>query len=271
MAFEDDELSQDAGEPVELFEFAGSLSTWRYASGAQSVVHGGNTFAPLAGIRRSSFQKASSKDAPVLTVSLPTSAGVVLAHGIATPPRSLTLTVYRYQQRSGDYVIGWTGPVTSITPRGSMAEVKCPSLLGARLSVNVPGLALQHQCQHRLGDDRCRVDLSGMTVSTTVSSVSSATIAVASVGGHPADWFRAGEVVRDSDGERRTILQQAAGVLILHAPFRTLAHGDAITLYPGCDHTEPTCRSKFTNGPNFSGFWFVPDGNPFKTRIPFKR
>ncbi len=270
MAYDDDELSQAAGEPVELFEFAGSLLTWRYASGAQSVVHAGHTFSPLAGLERGGIQKASSKDSPTLTVRLPASAGVVVSHGLAVPPRSLSLTVYRYQQRSGGYVVAWSGPVTTIVPRGAMAEVKCPSLLGARLSVNVSGLALQHQCQHRLGDARCRVDLSGMTVSTTVSSVSGSNVSVASFGGHPSQWFRAGEIVRDSDGERRTILYQAVS-LVLHAPFRELNHGDAVKLYPGCDHTEPTCRTKFTNGPNYSGFWIVPDGNPFKTRIPFKR
>jgi uncharacterized phage protein (TIGR02218 family) len=34
--------------------------------------------------------------------------------------------------------------------------------------------------------------------------------------------------------------------------------GDTFTIYPGCDKTQATCASKFSNLANFGGFPYVP-------------
>jgi hypothetical protein len=45
--------------------------------------------------------------------------------------------------------------------------------------------------------------------------------------------------------------------------FDGIAVGQAVTLYPGCDHTTTTCDGKFSNLNNYGGFPHIPTKNPF--------
>ena len=38
---------------------------------------------------------------------------------------------------------------------------------------------------------------------------------------------------------------------------------DAVTLYPGCDHTLTTCDTAFSNSLNYGGFPAIPQKNPW--------
>jgi len=101
--------------------------------------------------------------------------------------------------------------------------------------------------------------------------VQSRPVTLASIGIAPDQWFRAGEIVRNVDGERRAIVDQAGAVLTLAHPFRTLLNGNGVTLYAGCDHTLATCSDKFNNAVNFGGHPTVPSSNPFLTPIRLTR
>ena len=265
--FATDETSREGSTPAELYEFIGPATTYRYASGIETVTLGGHDYAPLAGLVRTAISLGTTRDTPTLTVTMPVTAAVVAAYAYGEPPRSLELRVYRYQPTSDDYVIDWRGDVTSIKPRGEVAEVSIPSLLAARLGTVVPGLVIRKHCLHVLGDARCRVVMTLFDVATTVSAASGTAVTVASVGGEDDQWFRGGEIVRDSDGERRLIVDQVGGVLELVSPFGTLNGGDAVTLYAGCDHSVATCAAKFNNVVNFSGCATIPKFNPFRVPV----
>lgn len=269
MAYADDEESQASGAPVEVYEFIGSATTWRYASGNVDAVVDGDTYTALAGLARSSISIGTTRDTPTLTVHLPTSAPLVGQYCFATPPRSLRLRLLRMQSVSGEWRVEWDGEVASIKAKGMMAEASSPSNLAARLSTNVPGLTLRVYCLHFLYDARCRVVAATYDHATTVASVSSDgfTVTVSGVGAHPDNWFKAGEIVRDSDGERRSIVAQVGAVLTLASPFRTIANPNPVTMYAGCDHLFATCRSKFGNSPNFGGMPVMPQRNPFRNPI----
>lgn len=273
MAFDDDESSQAASAPIEGYEFVGSATTWRYTSHLESVVIGGDTYTPLAGLQRGRIELGTTRDTPTLTVRLPSSTPVVQHYALASPPRSLQLNVYRLQEVSGEWKKWWHGDITAIKPAGLTAEVKCPSHLAARLATNVPGLSVLSHCNHYLYDARCRVARASFDHATTVAGVSATDgriITVAGVGAFADQYFRAGEIVRDTDGERRTIVDQVGAILKVVAPFRALANGDAVTMYAGCDHTYATCSSKFSNVANFGGFPTMPTFNPFRVSITFE-
>lgn len=269
MSYDSDESSVATGEPQEGYEFIGSATTWRYASGLASVTIDGNAYAPLAGLRRGSISLGTTRDTPTLMVDLPITAQVVQHYAFSTPPRSLRLKVYRQQTNSAEWIVAWDGEVRGISVKGNMATVSVPSALGERLSTTLPTLTVRRHCLHFLYDARCRVARASFDLATTVASVSAdgRTVVVAGVGGNPDDWFRAGEIVRDADSERRSIIGQTGTTLLISAPFRTLANPDAVTLYAGCDHTAATCESKFANLNNFSGCPSLPTATPFGTPL----
>lgn len=269
MTYLDDELSVSDGSRTELFEFIGPGTTWRRTSAAADVVYSGNTYTARAGLRAGVIAIGATSEAAALELTLPVSDAVVSAYGFGSPQRSLRLKVIWLQERSATAQTVWDGEVIAISPTGAMAAVRSVSQVGARMSTPIPAISIQRQCQHFLYDDRCRVDRGSYDVATTVSSISGYTVTVASVGGNPDDWFKAGEIVRASDGERRTIVGNVGAVLSLIAPFATLAASDSVTIYAGCAHSIEVCRDKFGNVVNFGGHPQIPSSNPFD--VPLTR
>lgn len=281
MAYDDDQVGVATSDVTELYEFTGPSTVYRYTSGPASVTYGGHAYAPAAGLGRSTLSSTSTEDTAKLTVTIAASASVIVAHGRALAPRSLGLRVYRQQATSGETRRIWDGEVKSITSSSTtkIATVTSESRVGGRLAARLPVLTIGPRCPHRLYDDRCRVNPDDFDLTTTVSSISGRTVTVASVGGQPDGWFgSSGEIRRDSDGERRSIITQVGAVLTLIAPFSTLAPGDSVTLWAGCDHlywkrkvgpdfAGGDCIVKFDNAINFGGAPAMPSLNPFTAGV----
>lgn len=286
MAYYDDEASEDAGEPVELYEFTAPTTAYRYTSGPVAVVYGGNTYSPAAGLERATVGTGSTNGGSSITVTMRAAESVVQVYGFATEPRTLRLRIYRTQTTSAETVTIWDGVVVAMAVRGHVAEIRSSSQVGVRLATQIPSLSVGGRCRHFLYDGRCRVVRATYVHTTTVSSFSGSTITVAGVGGNPDGWFaNGGEIERDADGERRMIYAQVGAVLTISAPFQTLATSNAVTMWPGCDHThrfftDPTsglpvvrgdCHLKFANAQNFGGHASVPNSNPFTLNIRLTR
>ena len=270
MGAHDDEVSQRAGDVVEGYEFIGPQITYRHTSGTSALIIDGQLFAPGI-LDRTALVAGGIQDTPALAVTMPVSSQLVKDYGFTTPPRSLRLKVHRKQARSGEVVIVWDGQVVSLTPRGRRAEVKSVSQLGARLGASVPSISYQRMCNHFLYDARCRVDRLTFDHTALITGVNATTITINTIGIAPDQWFRAGEIVRDVDGERRTIVDQVGAVLKLSSPFRSIANGDAVTMYAGCDHSIGTCSDKFNNRANYGGHPSVPSSNPWIVGIALTR
>jgi hypothetical protein len=64
--------------------------------------------------------------------------------------------------------------------------------------------------------------------------------------------------------ERRLIVSRSGLVLTLNRPFSSaVAVNDAVTVFPGCDHTKTTCNTHYNNILNYGGF-DMPTKNPFE-------
>lgn len=276
MAHEDDEASVADGDVTELYDFTGPTASYRYTSGSSAVTYGGNSFAPSPGLVRAPVGTSSTRDAPSISLTIRVAESVIQTFGGGAPPRSLRLRIYRTQANSGETRTIWDGVVVGITCKGEMAEVRSTSLVGLRLATQLPSLAVQKRCQHFLYDERCRVDRAAYEHNTTVSSLSGATVAVASVGGALDDYYAVGgEIERVVDGERRAVYEQTGNVLTLSSPFPVLAPGDAVRMWPGCDHmldirdfgtsqvVSGHCLTRFNNVTNYGGHPTVPGANPF--------
>ena len=65
----------------------------------------------------------------------------------------------------------------------------------------------------------------------------------------------------------RWITAHVGDTLTLSYPFKGMAPGETVSVFPGCDGLESTCRNKFNNVLNFSGFTRLPSKNPFSSSI----
>lgn len=267
MAYADDVTSIDDADRIDLYRFDGPQVTYAHTSGTRAITVATIDYAPLAGLRRGPIGASSSSDKKTLTVTMSGACDLAVAYAYTTPPRSLRLRIYEYQRNSAAAVLVWDGEVTAVSARGLEIEVRSSSQLSEKLATPVPGVVCQRRCPHILGDQHCRVDMeaSANKHTTTVSSVSADgfTVTLASIGAFSDDDFRAGKIVRDLDGEARTITGQTGAILTLASPFRVLAGTNAVTLYVGCTKLVSYCYSRFDNVINFGGHPNMPNSNPF--------
>ncbi|WOI54000.1 DUF2163 domain-containing protein [Parvularcula sp. LCG005] len=141
----------------------------------------------------------------------------------------------------------------------------------------VVGRVYGRQCDARLGDRRCGVDLTdgAYTAQAQIVSESARDLSINQDPDHPAGWFTGGTVeVLDGPlaGTRATIREHAvAGNIAILSLWDSLAAPVAATtllrVTAGCDKRLSTCQSKFANAVNFRGFPHIP-GSDILTRYP---
>lgn len=131
------------------------------------------------------------------------------------------------------------------------------------------GRAFQATCDADLGDGRCRIDLdaSAYRASGVIFEVlRDRTFLASGLGAYAPGWFAGGTVTWSSGanaGRRAEVMLHdvadgAVSLVLLEAPVRVLALGDAFILRAGCDKRLDTCRAKFANVANFRGFPHIP-------------
>jgi uncharacterized phage protein (TIGR02218 family) len=139
--------------------------------------------------------------------------------------------------------------------------------IGASGSFDIRGLTASGEAFIQTFQPMCRTDLFSSlcqlnendwdhtgTVDTIVDRFS---FTVAGLGAPPADgWFNQGTFVTAS-GFKAVIANWTLSALLLKTylpvALSRITAGEAITLYPGCDKTGTTCRTKFNNRINFQG------------------
>lgn len=131
------------------------------------------------------------------------------------------------------------------------------------------GRVFQGTCDAALGDGRCRVNLEDAAFkgSGVVDAVIRDRAFTASeLGDFEAGWFAFGTVewTSGANAGRRTevlghdVADGVAILILLEAPVRAIAEGDAFTIRAGCDKRMETCGAKFGNVANFRGFPHIP-------------
>ena len=157
---------------------------------------------------------------------------------------------------------GWLGEV-SLYKQNFIAEVRG---LTQRLSQTI-GELYSASCRATLGDGRCKVNLSGHTVTGTVDASASNIQFTDMARTEGADTFTFGKITFSSGANNGLAMEvkeyrhsEAVGgqvTLALPMPYPILA-GDSYTLIKGCDKTLSTCFGRFNNVVNFRGEPLVP-------------
>lgn len=165
---------------------------------------------------------------------------------------------------AGTLIIFW-GRVAEVRPRRNGVTLTVNSYLDLLTLQPLPRNAYQPGCLHTLFDTGCAISKGAFAVSGTVAASPAPSVnGFATNLTNPNGYFDLGTISFTSgvlSGQSRTIkgYLNAAGALVLLTPLTAApAAGDTFTAYPGCDKSQATCTSKFSNLAHFRGFPYVP-------------
>jgi uncharacterized phage protein (TIGR02218 family) len=258
------ETSHQSGAPVELYEFARAAQVWRYTSADSDITYDSKTWS-AATMMRNSIEATPEQARNALKVTVQRDNEVADLFRQTAPTEVIALTVRRYHRGDGNAVVIWVGRVLNVEWQGSQAVLNCEPVTA---SMKRPGLRrlYQRQCPHVLYSAACGVNKAAMAVAGTVGGISGTALTVAAAAGEADGYFAGGYVEWQPESgvfERRFIKKHIGSALTLSVAFDGIAVGQAVTLYPGCDHTTTTCDGKFSNLNNYGGFPHIPTKNPF--------
>jgi uncharacterized phage protein (TIGR02218 family) len=233
----------------------------RVAEADESITASAQTFAPLLGAEISAVKHIINGDIGSMEVRFAHSDGGTLDTAEFNTGFWDGATVQMYLvDRAGATTLGepiFTGLIDAVT---------LDPIAGSG-SFDVRGLAVQAEAFIQTYQPMCRTDLFSVLcqlnesdfdhVGTVGTIIDRFNFTVAGLGAPPVDgWFNQGVFVTAS-GFKGTIANWLLGSLkiTMYQPqcISRLTAGEGITLYPGCDKTGATCRTKFNNKINFQG------------------
>lgn len=259
-----DTSSQDA-RPVYLYAFTDAAGTTRLTNAASAVTYDGNSYS-VSSISHGEITQSGEMSKDALSLDFPSNNAFARTFLVSQLDASTTLTIIRLHTTDLDAegVVYWKGRVASAKASGQTITLECESIF---TSMRRPGLRARYQrtCRHDLYGTGCGLDPENFDVSGTVSAISGKVITVA-VADDQADGYYRGGMVRAEDGTLRGIREHVGQLLTLSST-ASIANGDTVQLYPGCDRLTETCRVKFSNLLNYGGFPEIPSDNPFNIQL----
>lgn len=278
--FDEDEASVAQNRPIDLYDIETPTVTYRVTSHPVDVEfedlnHQRATYTAVP-MSRGTQEIAQDLTSRELTLYLPIGHPLVqrfAATGI--PEHAVQITHRRLQAVSGEAHQQWQGFAGGLSIQGRTASIRVPALTDDAMKIQLPVIAAQKQCNHRLGDRGCAPnpggtwpvlggkpgsggpDLAAFTVQTTITAQSltggAVTLVVASLNGQQNNWAQFGDVVHVASGQRRLILSQFGTAITINAPIVGATVGDPVLVIAGCAHDIDTCVGKFNNRVNYGG------------------
>jgi uncharacterized phage protein (TIGR02218 family) len=164
-------------------------------------------------------------------------------------------------------VLLWRGTIARLVRTGAAftAEIEGPLWALQRAA----GRTFGKLCDARLGDARCRLDVSGAAYNGAGAATGASEdrrLTVSGVDAFAPGWFANGLLTWTSGanaGAVQTVAAHLVGetgvALVLEAAaLLPIAAGDAFAVRAGCDKRFSTCDAKFANVMNFQGFPDIP-------------
>lgn len=262
MTYEAQETSVFAGEPVELYQFKRRADCWRYTSADQDIVHEGATYQAVA-LSRGRLQRNEETASATIEIMMARTLALPQRFVAGTPETPVKLTITRVHRTDADDIVLFSGEVSNVEFEGGQARVRATSPLSAEEKF-FPRILVQRQCPNVLYDAGCGLDPEDFETAGTITQVdvANARIRVDTADGEADGYFTAGFVRVTGTDVRAFIVNHEGEWLTLLEPLGYPV-STAVLIYAGCDRLVDTCHSKFDNLPNFLGFPFHPQRNPF--------
>ncbi|MCC6425654.1 MAG: phage BR0599 family protein [Phycisphaerales bacterium] len=265
MSFSAQEISVEAGQPIELFDFRIGTDAYQWTTNPVAVTYSAITYQPME-IKREALAFSPDERAEALKITVPASAPLVRRFINSVPGQRTTLSIFRVHRNDGAneviQVFKGVAQTVAFTLNGLTAEIATVPIT-AELANSIPRFAFSSVCNHVLYDQACTVAQSLFRHNDDVTSVSGDNISVQGLSAKGDGWATGGYIALAS-GEFRQILAHTGNTVRVLLPFPSSPLGQTVEVFAGCDHSKTTCDTKFSNGINFGGFIYVPLRNPFE-------
>lgn len=275
MAYNVQEISVQQGTPFFLYEFNTSATTYRFTDHPVAINANSETWEPFP-IKHTEIKQSNEISKNGITVTIPLSGTFADLFLGWSPDEVITLTLRRGHFGSVDTLVYWKGRLVSHNLKKQTIELKCESIF---TSLRRAGIRARYQrnCRHVLYGPGCNLDKADFANPGFVTSFSGSTYTVDIASSQTDGWFNGG-IMEFHDGSFRMIKSHIGNTIIVTRPSRdpldnftntgyginygSYYGGYNVILYPGCDRTVATCKSKFDNLLNQGGFKWIPFKNP---------
>lgn len=265
MAYNDQEISEEGGRPYFLYEFSGAPVTYYFSNQRETVVWNSLNWLGAA-IKHTEVKQDGQLSKNNLTIRFPL-AGVTATFADLyvgwTPDFPISLTLRRGHFGATDTKVYWKGRVVSSSFEEDLLVLKCESLFTALRRVGPRELYLKN-CRHMLYQPGCGLNPEDFAEAGTLTNINGLVYTVTQASGFAAGYFTGG-YIKFGDGSRKFIKLHSGANLTLSRTSRyaidNFTGSDSVTIYPGCDRTVNTCKTKFNNLTEQGGNRWIPDIN----------
>ena len=243
----------------ELYRFAHGAQRWCYTSARSAIDHQSERYVSAA-ITRNALEHSDTLQRQRLEMTVPRDLPVAGLFMAAPPEGIVSITLYRREQRDAPVITCWKGRVSACQFEGMQAKLHCAPITS---SLKRPGLRAHYQllCRHVLYSTGCGALKESFRHDGTIAAIAGSRIQVAIAATQPDGAF-VGGLCTAREGARMVLAHHGID-LTLTAPLQSLAVGDPVQLYLGCDHSMTHCNARFANLAHFGGFPWIPLKNPF--------
>ena len=262
MSYSGFESSIQDGTPIELYEFSRGYTFWRFTSFSKEYKEGLTVWSPES-IERDNVVQTAELSKGGVSVSFPITNEFAAGYLGYVPENTTLLTIYRLHRTdtSNQKISYWKGRVLSVKAEGKRVKLVCESIFS---SLKRTGLRARYErsCRHTVFDTQCRVSIELYRLAGTIQYQTPDFITLSDIAPMTTNYY-AGGMARDVDNNYRFIVANDSYTVTLSRPFGRQMLTEELVLYPGCDKTRDTCKSKFNNVLNYGGFPWIPRKNPF--------
>lgn len=246
-----------------LVLFASNSGTWRYTNSNAFVTAMGETWEPVPGLEFGAITQSGELAKDKLPISFPIEHFMAQRFLGVAPEETTSVTIFDgyLSDVDGEYLTGWKGRVLGGKPSGKKNVLQCETLWRSVSNNGLNGFWLK-QCEHILYGRGCRLNKDDFEVTSTCTAVSGV-IATVDIADSQPDGHWVGGMLKGPDGVFRWVVGHSGKLVTLAGPLESLTgSGEAVSIYPGCDHTRGRCRVFFKNILNYGGADWLPDKNP---------
>lgn len=266
--YDEAEVSQDEGRPLELYEILVEGVFFRFTNGERTIEKGGFDFEPTK-IARENVEQSSKQISGQFQLNWGlrnnVSASFLQLWLSGAPEDDAKVTIFKQHVGATGFNTFWAGEIRDVSFRPNQCQMIL-SNVGSFFTDKGPRLDWGGHCGNNFGDELCTFDVGSVTRTLTVASIAADGITVTvtdlSSGQTDGDYVR-GEL-RKGGFRRRYIAQHVGDVVTLLYPMAGLAAGDQVEMVEGCPHNTDACDSRFSNIEHYSGAPYTPNVNPFE-------
>lgn len=265
MTFLSLEQSQSSSVPMELYEFSYQNNTLRYTSGADDVVISGTTYTAMP-LSRTNIMDSGEIGKNNMQITAPDQFPVSLLFAAGPPDDIVTLVVKRYQAAlTTDIDIIWLGRVMTVGWPPQISQLNCESVFTA---LRQSGLHRVYtvNCPFSLYGAECKANILTFEQTLSIDIQIGNTLNAPGFALLPDGWFAGGRLIWEvAPGNlvKRGIKNHVGNQIEITFAMPNFPNGQSVTVAPGCDHSYPTCGSKFSNQINYGGFPYMVQKNPW--------